>query len=73
MFCSAHRSRREFVAETFLLDEIQVHIVCVVSFIDIFRVDELRGGFNDENESKIIISKFLSEPNHPFENSVRIT
>ena len=41
MFRSALRSREKLVAETFLVDEIQVHTVCAISFIDIFRVDGL--------------------------------
>ena len=41
MFRSALRSREKLVAETFLVDEIQVHAVCAVYFIDIFRVDGL--------------------------------
>ena len=39
MFRSALRSREKLVAETFLVDKIQVHTVSAVSFIDIFRVD----------------------------------
>ena len=41
MFRSALRSREKLVAETFLVDEIQGHTVCAVSFVDILRIDGL--------------------------------
>ena len=59
MFCSALRSREVLIAKIFPADEIQVHPVCAVSFIDIIRIDglcleawdylDVDEGFHDKN------------------------
>ena len=66
MFRSALRPREKLVAETFFVDEIQVHTVCAVSFIDIFRV----GGLCVE--PMLILGKSLSEPIHAFKKMCAI-